>query len=82
MLLRGMNPQIIAMDEISSPEDVETVYKIMGCGVTLYATAHGRSLEDMEKREIYCKLLAQGFFRNQITISVQDGQRDYLLETI
>lgn len=40
LLLRAMNPQWIAVDEISCPEDVEAIRQISGCGVHLLATIH------------------------------------------
>lgn len=80
MLLRGMNPQIIAMDEISSPEDLEAVRCIIGCGVTLFATAHGRSRRDMLSRPQYRELLDAGCFRRFAVIRLMDGRREYTVE--
>ena len=57
MLLRGMNPEIIAMDEITASDDLAAVQNITGCGVILYATAHGRSRDDMRRRALYRDLL-------------------------
>lgn len=77
ILLRGMNPQIIAMDEITRSEDTETVKDITGCGVAIFATAHGSSAEDMRGRRLYRELLEEGLFQQLICISLQAGERVY-----
>lgn len=82
MLLRGMNPQVIAMDEISREEDGAVIEQILGCGVTLIASAHGRDRQDMLKRSMYRKLLEAGVFRNVISIYRDYGERRYVLEKI
>ena len=82
MLLRGMNPQIIAMDEITQEEDLHTVEQICGCGVLLFATAHGRNLTEMRKRPLYNKLLDSGVFRELITIHCSGGKRIYQREAL
>ena len=82
MLLRGMNPQVIAMDEISSPTDIEAVQNITGCGVTLYATAHGKNVEDMKTRPVYQALFRQKVFKRILTISLYNGGRKYLMELV
>ena len=77
ILLRGMNPQIIAMDEITRSGDAETVKDITGCGVAIFATAHGSSPEDMRGRRLYRELLDGGLFQQLICISLRAGERVY-----
>lgn len=77
MLLRGMNPQIIVMDEISREEDLEAVRQITGCGVRVFATAHGSSLASIRKRPSYAKLLQEEIFQTLVYISLERGERRY-----
>lgn len=76
-LLRGMNPQALAVDEITAPEDVAAVLQAVGCGVSLLATAHGGALADLDRRPIYRELMAKGVFERLILISHDAGQRRY-----
>ena len=39
MLIRTMSPQVIAVDEIGSREDLEAIEYVMNCGCKLVATA-------------------------------------------
>jgi len=82
LLLRGMNPQVLAVDEITAPEDVEAMETAVGCGVTLLATAHGESVRDLERRPLYQRLTAQRIFTRIITIRVKQGKRYYRIETL
>jgi len=82
MMLRALNPQLIAMDEISSPEDIAAILQIAGCGVNIFATAHGHDLQDMQLRPVYRKLLHEGIFENILSISLKKGKREYKLERI
>ena len=77
MLIRGMNPQVVAMDEITDEKDMLAVRRIAGCGVLLFATAHGRDREDMQRRPLYRELLADGVFRELVTIRCLGGKRVY-----
>ena len=77
MLLRGMNPQVIAMDEISKPEDLKTVFEVCGCGVNILATAHGKNEKDMLSRPVYRELVESGIFDWIVIISVENGNRKY-----
>ena len=82
ILLRGMNPQIIAMDEISSPEDVEAAETASGCGVRLIATAHAADKSELNRRPVYRSLLELGVFKNTIVIDNRCGKRSYSYEEI
>lgn len=82
MLLRSMNPQVIAMDEISSPEDCRAAASAVGCGVRVIATAHAASVSDLKRRNVYRFLLAQDVFNNIVVIENNAGVRSYRLETL
>lgn len=77
MLLRGMSPQIIAMDEITKPEDSEAVLDIVGCGVGILATAHAASANDLKKRAIYKRLFDEGVFAYALIIRGTGKNRRY-----
>lgn len=62
ILLRTMTPTTVAVDEISSEEDCAALIKAGWCGISLLATAHAGSPEDLRKRPIYRRLLAAGLF--------------------
>ena len=61
-LLRVMSPEVIAMDEITSEEDCESLLKAGWCGVRLLATAHASSRSDLCNRAIYAPLVKSGIF--------------------
>ena len=82
MLLRTMNPQIIAMDEITQPEDLDAIREIIGCGVRLIATAHAAGPEELGKRPLYRTMLEERLFEACIRISMQDGERRYELQRL
>ena len=75
MLLRGMNPQVIAVDEITEREDLLAMEQAVGCGVSLLATAHGCGREDLERRALYGELTRRRIFEWLVTIRVERGAR-------
>ena len=81
-LLRGMNPQVLAVDEITAPEDVAALVSAAGCGVTLLATAHGAGREDLSRRKLYRGLLEEGVFRRLVRIRREAGRRIYEVEVL
>lgn len=50
MLVRSMSPVVVAVDEIGGKADKEALEQAVNCGCILFATAHGASLSDIEKR--------------------------------
>lgn len=80
MLLRAMNPQILAMDEISTEHDCELVRRIVGCGVGLLATAHAAGLDDLKRRPSYRSLLRESIFTQAVVIQQSAGVRSFQVE--
>lgn len=82
MLLRGMNPQVMAVDEITAPEDVDALACAAGCGTTLLATAHGRRMDDLKCRSLYAGLLEKSIFQKVLIIECDNGVRRYRVEDL
>ena len=68
MLLRGMNPQVLAADAITAPAACAALELAANCGVALLCSAHGAGMEDLERRPLYRDLLARKIFRRLVVI--------------
>ena len=62
LLLRVMNPQIMAVDELWGQSELETVREIAGAGVQVLATVHARNLWQLKMRSGFRQLLEDGVF--------------------
>ncbi len=67
MLLRAMNPQLIALDEITLSRDIETMAEAANCGVALLATIHAKDREELVRKPLY-PLIAKGKIFNKLII--------------
>ena len=52
MMIRSMSPEVIAVDEIGSREDMQSIRTVQQCGCRVIATMHGESMDDVRAREI------------------------------
>lgn len=69
MLLRSMSPQLIAVDEIGSREDMEAIEYVIHCGCKLLATVHGNSVDDLMQKPVLGKLVKARIFERYIVLS-------------
>ena len=77
MLLRSMNPQILAMDEITARGDLDALRTAAGCGVRLLATSHAFDRQDMLRRGLYREILNCGIFERVVVIRRRGALREY-----
>ena len=68
MLVRSMNPKVIAVDEIGTKEDVEAINYVVTSGVKGMFTAHGANLEDITLNPILSSLYNLGAIERIILI--------------
>ena len=76
-LLRTMNPQMIAMDEITEQDDADACRIIAGSGVTLLATLHG-DIEPADPGKTIRSLTKDGVFHRIIYIKRDKGRWNYM----
>ncbi len=68
MLIRAMSPDVIAVDEIGSPEDVHALEYAMHCGCKMIATVHGRTMEEIRKKPLFEELVKMHRFERYIVL--------------
>lgn len=68
MLLRSMNPDVIAVDEIATPEEVDTLKLLCRCGIGILATIHAGSVQELEGKEFLKPLLNMGCFQRFVLL--------------
>ena len=73
MLLRSMAPDIIAVDEIGSKEDLEAIEEVLGAGVSILCTTHGKDLEDCMKKPQLKTMIENGWFEKMVILSNRNG---------
>lgn len=82
MVLRAMNPQIIAVDEITVREDLRAAAMASGCGVGLLATIHAADVAELEQKPLYRQLLEDRVFRLAVRIVRTETGRAYEVEEL
>lgn len=73
MALRSLSPEVLVTDEIGRREDAEAIEEALHCGVTILATAHGNSWEELLKRPALKDLLSRGSFSRFVLLSSRQG---------
>lgn len=79
-LVRSMAPAVIAVDEIGSKEDCETIEYVLTSGCRVIATIHGSCIEDLKKNIYISRCLEKGMFSKVIIPKGPAGTKDKLLD--
>ena len=69
MLIRSMNPRVIAADEIGTEDDINAINYAVTSGVNGIFTAHGDGLKDITLNPILSKLYNLGIIEKVILIN-------------
>lgn len=73
MLLRSMNPKVIAVDEIGNREDIDAISYVINCGCGILATVHGDSIDDIRIKPVLRKLVEEKTFDRYVVLGRTRG---------
>lgn len=73
MLIRAMAPQVLAVDELGSLEDIQALRMASGCGCRLLATIHGGSLEEVWNKKYMRYVMEDGLFERYVVLDRAQG---------
>lgn len=74
MLIRAMAPQVLAVDELGSEEDVRALRMASGCGCRLLATIHGSSLDEIRGKKYMCHIIEEKLFERYLVLTRKKGR--------
>lgn len=82
MLLRSMNPQILAVDEIGTGEDARAIGQAIRSGCYVIATIHGDSIGQLEGKHGIGELLQDKVFERYVILGnrKKPGRIDLVLD--
>ena len=69
MMVRSMNPQVVAVDEIGGRADVEAIAEAARCGCGILATAHGKNMEEIREKPWLGQLVREKLFERYLFLS-------------
>lgn len=73
LLLRAMNPHLIATDEVGREDDFRVIEDIINAGISFLATAHARNLTEAILRPGLKRVLQEGAVERLVTVSNRLG---------
>ena len=82
MVLRAMNPQVIAVDEITAAEDIAAMAHAANCGAALLATMHASGLDELRQKPLWPLLRDSGVFSRAVIIEGTGEERRYRVEEL
>ena len=68
MLLRSMAPDVIAVDEIGTKEDMQAICQVANCGCKILATIHGTSIEEIRDKPFLKEIIGLNIFQRFLVL--------------
>ncbi|MBO5022050.1 MAG: hypothetical protein J6C53_01020 [Clostridia bacterium] len=71
--IRALSPNIIVTDELGQNEDVDAILYAVNCGVSIMASVHSDTIENLQQKPYFEKLLAGKVFKRFVLLSTRNG---------
>lgn len=82
LLLRAMDPQIIAVDEVATREDTDALIRAANCGARILATMHAADTDELRRKPLWKALRAAAVFRFAVVLTGTGSDRRVRVEEI
>jgi len=78
MMIRSLSPELLVVDEIGRPEDADALHEALHGGISVIATAHGYSWDDVRLRPVLKQLIEERLFARLVFVNLhRGGERKY-----
>ena len=71
--IRTLTPEVVFMDELARPEDIDALDYAIGAGVKIVATAHSSSIGEILSKPYFSHILKNKVFKRFVVLSSRDG---------
>lgn len=75
MLVRSMSPQVLAVDEIGSAEDMDAVAYALNCGCAVFGTMHCSTIRELQDKPFWRKEEYHNLFGRYVVLGMEKGKR-------
>ncbi|MCH5256049.1 MAG: stage III sporulation protein AA [Lachnospiraceae bacterium] len=73
MLIRSMAPEVLAVDELGSIQDIEAMHNAIRCGCKLLATIHGFSIEEVSGKDYMKNVIKEQLFERYMLLGKKNN---------
>lgn len=80
MMIRSMSPEVLIVDEIGRAEDAEAVTEALNAGISVIASAHGASVEELAGRRGLAEFTDSGMFEMYVVLNRTPGRTSFRLQ--
>nr|MDE7017888.1 AAA family ATPase [Lachnospiraceae bacterium] len=74
MLIRSMAPDVLAVDELGSIEEIEAMHRAIRCGCKMLATIHGFSIEEAGSKPYMKDVMEQRLFERYLLLGKKNNK--------
>jgi len=78
MAIRSMAPQVMAVDELGTAEDIKALFAVIRSGCSILATIHGESAKDVAGKSFLKEVMDENVFSRYIIIKNQNRETQIL----
>ncbi len=71
--IRSLSPNLIVTDELGQSEDVDAVLYAVNCGVSVLASVHCDSIENLANKPFFEKFIQDKIFKRFVLLSLRNG---------